>query len=392
MSNWAFVEHATNQLMRPRPGDPKHPTLWPSEASAQYEENGQTIVVGKCKRAMFFRYLIDSYAFYEKYKIWKPLVDRLETESKPVDRYMLWIWAAGEQAETYLIEQAKASGVFVAEQVPVYIKSHNISGKKDIEIFNPESRKLTIVEAKSVYGFGANEVLGTDVSRRRGLMGTPRDSNLMQIALYHWWTASLDPAYEDSRLVYIARDTGRYAEYLVRTVDENGTFHIEYRPWHPYAGAWTRVPYTINNILDTYEYIQKCVDGGTIPNRDFMQEWDEPRLALAYKRDELGKTDREKYEKVMARRAYNEWLNTIPELEDDQLLIEAHEYTGELSESIVNQLITLSNDDDKARAKVIKTLRGLKPKTELKQLEKGDWNCRFCKYSPICYDKPFQEA
>lgn len=392
MANWAFVEHATNQLKRPRPGDPKHPTLWPSEASATYMKDGEEVVVGKCRRAIFFRYLTYSYEFYDKYKVWRPLVERLKSESKPVDKYMLWIWAAGEQAEEFLIDQSKKSGIYVAEQVPVYIKSHNISGKKDIEVYNPETGKLTIVEAKSVYGFGANTVLGSEASRRKGFMGEPRESNLMQIAIYHWWTASMDDAYEESRLVYIARDTGRYAEYLVRTVDEDGTYHIEYRPWHPYAGSWKRVPYTINDILKTYTDIQKWVDGGRIPGRDFDKEWSEERLTKAYEAGELGKTDKDKYEKLAKRAEEDAWLEGFLATEDDQAMIDiANENHERFLAPVVKLLKTIQVLDpedkkyEKTCAKLVAALRAVKPKKPLAKLEKGDWQCRFCKWSPICY-------
>jgi len=392
MTKWAFVEHATNQLTRPRPGDPKHPTLWPSEASATHEKDGKEVVVGKCRRAIFFRYLVNCYKFYDKYKIWKPLVDRLMTEAKPVDKYMLWIWAAGNQAEDFLIDQSKRSGIYVSDQVPVYVKSHNISGKKDIEVHNPETGKLSIVEAKSVYGFGGNSVLGTESSRRKGLMGEPRESNLMQIAIYHWWTASLDDAYEESRLVYIARDTGRYAEYLVRTVDEDGTYHIEYRGWHPNIGPWVRVPYTINDILETYDDIQKWVDGGTIPDRDFDKEWSEERLSAAYESDELGKGDKDKYEKLAQRAQENAWLEEFLATEDDDDLIgKANVESSRFLAPVVKLLVAytdLDTEDKKykaTRGKLIAALRDVTPKKPLAPLVKGDWQCRFCKWSPICY-------
>lgn len=398
MTKWAFVEHATNQLTRPRPGDPKHPTLWPSEASATYMKDGQEIVVGKCRRAIFFRYLVYSYKFYDKYRMWKPLVDKLRAQSKPVDKYMLWIWAAGEQAEEFLIEQSKKSGIYVAEQVPVYVKSHNISGKKDIEVYNPETNKLTIVEAKSVYGFGGNSVLGSESSRRKGFMGEPRESNLMQIAIYHWWTASMDDAYEESRLVYIARDTGRYAEYLVRTVEEDETTHIEYRPWHPYSGPWKRVPYTIDNILETYLKIQEWVDNGTIPGRDFDILWSQERLDAAYEADELGKGDKEKYEKLRKREEEDAWLQKfLEETNDEQLCKIAHANQDMFLapvKKLLNQWVDMTPENakyDKVYTKLIAALRSVEPKKPLAKLEKSDWQCRFCKWSPICYSDKLNE-
>lgn len=403
MSNWAFVDHATNQLMRPRPGDSKGPTLWPSEASATYtNENGKEVTVGKCRRAIFYRYLIDSYNFDDKYKLWSPLVKQLKRDSKPVDKYMLWIWAAGDQAETFLIDQAKKSGVYISEQVPVYVKDYNISGKKDIEVINPTTQKISIVEAKSVYGFGANAVLGTESERRRGAMGTPRDSNLMQIAIYHWWSASLVDAYEESRLVYIARDTGRYSEYLVRTVTEDDTTYIEYRPWHPYKGIWTRVPYTIDDILKTYRYIQLAVDGGFVPPMDFEIKWSPKRIEQAYVDGELGKSDATKYEKAKTRKAYNEWVNSVEadlQLEDisTETLFKKHGplivmHQEDTPVAVLRAYEKYSAEfaaEDKETTAVAKAFRKsltkLKVKKELKELEKGDWQCRFCKFAPICY-------
>lgn len=397
MSDWAFIEHVTNQLQRPRPGDARHPTLWPSEASATYlNENGETVVVGKCRRAMFFRYLTDCYKFYPRYKIWRPLVEQLQTESKPVDKYMLYIWAAGNLYEDFLINQAKCSGIFVDEQVPIYVRSHNISGKKDVEVLNPITGKLSIIEAKSVYGFGGNVVLGTPAARKRGQMGEPRESNLMQIALYDWWSASMDPAYEESRLVYGARDTGRYAEYLVRTVKEEDTIYIEYKPWHPYMGEWVRSPITINSILDEYASTQQAVDGGRIPPRDYDIKWSDVRTSLAYLRGELGKTDADKYEKLAVRKEENEWISQFLAIESDSdLIIEAYSNSDKFLMPVVKLLLQYADDtseraegkSEKIRVKLVKALRAVKHKKDLAPLEKSDWQCNYCKYAPICYDK-----
>lgn len=341
-AQWAFIEHVTNSLAAPRSGDPKPPTLWPSEASAIVTIDGKEKVVGKCRRATFFRYLLDNFTFYEKYRtLWKPLVEDIKCNALPTDRYLLWIWRHGELYEEFLVEQAKISGVYIDGQVQVFIPQLNVSGKKDIEIINPNTHKRSIVEAKSVYGFGANTVLGTPGERKKGNLGEPRDSNLMQIAMYHWWSASEDDAYEDSRLVYGSRDTGRYGEYLVKTeTREDGTIEIYWKANAPNQGPWTLSPITINAILKEYQNQQLWLDAGIIPERDFDISFSEEQLAELYAADELTKTDREQYEKVIARRAEN-------------------------AERVAN---------------------GLEPKKELKQIEKGDWHCNLCQYKTICYD------
>lgn len=340
-AQWAFIEHVTDSLGAPRAGDPKPPTLWPSEASAVVEIDGKKKVVGKCRRATFFRYLLENFSFYDKYKIWKPLVEDIQCNALPTDRYLLWIWRQGELYEEFLVEQAKISGVYMGGQIQVFIPQYNLSGKKDIEVINPQTRKRSVVEAKSVYGFGANTVLGTPGDRRKGQLGEPRDANLMQIALYHWWTASEDDAYEESRLVYGSRDTGRYGEYLVKTeTQEDGTINILWKAHAPNQGPWVTSYITINAILAEYENQQKWLDSGIIPDRDFEIVFDETKLAELYAADEMTKTDREQYEKVMARRQEN----------------------------------------------IERQKEGLEPKKELKQIEKGDWHCNLCQYKKICYD------
>jgi len=335
--DWAFIEHVTNHLARPRPGDAKHPTLWPSEATASVDG----VVYGKCKRALFLRYVQDCYAFYPKYSFWQPLVERIKKEKQETDRYMLWIWAQGNLYEDYLVEQAKLSGVYLEGQVIIYIPSHNISGKEDLEVINPTTGKRSIVEAKSVYGFGGNAVLGTQGMRNKGQLGEPKDSNAMQLGLYHWWRASHDPAYEESRLVYGSRDTGRYAEFLMRTVQEDDQVKIEYKPHAPYPSQWVRLPYSVNDILDGYSYIQRAVDSGVVPPRDFEILYSEEKLADLYAKDLLPKTDKEQYEAVLARRVQNTELQA----------------------------------------------EGKKPKKELKQVERGDWQCNWCSFKTLCYDK-----
>lgn len=344
-TQWTFIEHITDSLTRPRPGDPKQPTLWPSEASAIIEKNGKQVVVGKCRRATFFRFLLENFKFYDKYKMWSPLVSDIQCKALPTDRYLLWIWRQGELYEQFCVEQAKIAGIYSSGQIPVYIPQFNVSGKEDLEAVNPISHKLSVVEIKSVYAYGADAVIGSKSDKRNGVTGTPKDNNLMQIALYHWWRASEDTAYEESRLVYGSRDTGRYGEYLVKTVtQEDGTINILYKSLVPTAGPWVASPITINSILNEFSNIQLWLDAGTIPARDFDIVYNEEQLAECFANDEFTKAEREQYEKVLARRAENRE----------------------------------------------KEVRGEKTKVELKQVNKGHWSCGFCNYKNVCYNNENQ--
>lgn len=334
MSDWAFIEHVTDYLTKPRIGDQRHPTLWPSEASAEItNEFNEKVVIGKCRRATFFRYLQDNFRFYDKYNFYSALVDEISLKKLPPDRYMRWIWKAGELYEEYLINLAKSSGVFIGEQIPIYIKSHNVSGKIDLRVINPVTHKLTDVEAKSVYGHGGNYTLGTPSARRKGQLGTPRDSNMMQIGIYNWWTSSANDSFESSRLVYGARDTGRYAEYLIHTEkDENDDLtYIYYTNNAPNQGDAVKTAITIDNILEQYASTQRHLDSGEIPERDYELAYDEDRIDLMLERGQLNKAETERHTKRQKWKA------------------------------------------------------GEHPR-KIKLIEKGDWQCRLCSFKNICYE------
>ena len=343
MSNWALIDHLTDYLQRPRMGDPRHPTLWPSEATAIItNKHGDQEVVGKCRRACWLRYAKSNFQFSPTYSHLATLLEEVSSVEIPVDRYMLWIWRAGELYEDYIISMAKTSGVYIGDQVGIYIPKHNISGKIDLTVINPENSKLSDVEVKSVYGFGANVVLGTPGQRKQGNLGTPRDSNLMQIALYHWWDASKNEQYEDSRLLYGARDTGRYAEYRVRTEEEDGVVKVFYRGESPNVTTEVESPITINSIVqDGYKFIEDHLQAGEMPDRDFDLSYDDEKLHTLNERGELSRKDSEQLNKIKDRVVEN-------------------------------------------RQRV---LDGQEPKKQYKAVEKGDWQCRFCKNKNFCYNQ-----
>jgi len=337
------MDYLTSYLQRPKLGDARHPTLWPSEASAMIEDtHGRPKVVGKCRRSTFFRYLVSNYKFYNKYNHLSLLVNDIEQKYISPDRYLLWLWAAGELYEEYIVNLSKAAGIFVETQTQVYVPEQNVSGKIDVITINPDSGKKRINEIKSVYGFGANAVLGTPYERKKGLSGTPRDSNLMQIALYHWKIAANNSNFENSALLYGSRDTGRYAEYSIWTENQDGYTIIKYQGISPKITTAIQSPITIDSILqDGYQYVINHLEAGEVPPRDYELQYTQEKINELYNDKELSKTDTEKHEKILER------------ITDNILRIEA----------------------------------GKKPLKELKPIEKGDWQCDRCSYKNVCYNE-----
>ena len=351
MSSWSLADHLANHLSRPKIGDEKPPTLWPSEASAVVVNKwGEDEVRGKCRRATYFRYAISHHAFYPEYSYLKPLVQELQDAKIPVEKYLRWIWEAGKNHEDNIIELCKASGVYITDQTRVYVPGYNISGLKDIIVINPETFKNSIVEVKSVYGFGGNRVLGSQYERRVGILPEPRDSNLMQIAIYDWHYATPRDNFEHSRLMYGDRGTGRDGEFGIRTEEIDGVTKIFYWGISPNKTKEVESPITVDSILnDGYKYVQDHLLAGIVPPRDFDAQWSEERLAAQLERDKelpkaaqkLTKKDREQLEKIEARKIENE----------------AREADGK------------------------------KPLKDLKPVTKGDFQCNYCSFKNACFNK-----
>lgn len=355
MSNWALIEHLTQYLHAPRWGDPSLPSLWPSEASAVItNEYGEQTVVGKCRRSMYFRYLSSVYSHTSKVREYMPqwsdatmlkikgLVDHLKEEQIPFTNYQHWIFRQGDLYEDYIIGQAKNSGVYIADQVPIRFTKTNISGKVDLYVINPETGKKRKTEVKSVHGFGGTAVIGTAKDHNQRRLGTPRDSNLMQIALYDYKDKESEE-FEDSSLVYGSRDDGRYAEYRIRVNPESG--EIFYRGVAPIVTTEKLSPITINSIFnDGYKYVQTHVDEVVIPPRDYDLIHPPEKLRKMYERGELSKTVSEQISKI-----------------DERIL-----------------------ENEK------RVLEGQKPKVDLKMPELGHWQCNLCSYKNVCYDKDNQ--
>ena len=348
---WSFIEHLTGHLAKPRMGDSKQPTLWPSEASAIITNQwGEEEVVGKCRRATFFRFAMANYAYDENFKHLETLIDELKAKSIPIEPYVYWLWSAGELYEEYIINMSKTSGVFIGTQIPIYMKEYNMSGKLDVVAINPETCKNTIIEAKSVYGHNGDRVLGSAFERRTGSMGVPRESNLMQIALYDWHYAKPRDDFEDSILLYGSRDTGRFAEYKVRTEKIGDDIKIFYSGQAPVTTAEIESPITVNSILDDgYAYVTNHLMAGVIPPRDFDAVYSEEKIQLLYKRDQdlprkqqrLSKKDREQIEKIEARK----------DIDADRVA------------------------------------NGKAPLKPLKKVTKGDWNCGYCRFKNVCFNE-----
>jgi len=285
---------------------------------------------------VFLRHAIDRYKFSPgTHKHLETVVLEADSVKSRPDPYLIWIWKQGEIFEEIMTENVKVLGVYIQDQVQVFYPGVNVRGKIDLVALNPVTDKKTVVEFKSVYGYNANSVLGSPAQRRKGELGTPRDSNLMQIAIYQHGYKD-NPDFEAGRLIYGSRDTGRTAEYLVE-VDSQGV--ITYQGNYPVRTRKTKAPYTMGHIFANYEFINEAIARGELPDRDFELKYSNEKILQLFAKGKLNKTETQTVQKHLNRQKENQ----------------------------------------------VRQAEGKKPLKELRLPEKGDWACDICNLKHFCY-------
>lgn len=364
------MDHLSDWLTRPRLGDDKPPSFWPSAASA-VDKDGN--VFGSCRRQQFLTYLkmLVNYSkgSDKRYEFWDYLIEDVEATLTPTSKYMHWIWEQGELFETHVLDLIKESGLFLGTQIQVYIPEFNVSGKIDAIAYNPYNQKKIICEVKSVYGYNADKVLGTDFDRKSGIAGEPRDKNLMQIALYQWHYGSKED-FDYAQLIYGDRGTGKYAVYQVDTKPDGS---INWRPINPGLGKWTAAPYTIFEILNVYKKQQEDIDAGILPPKDF---------SLIYSAEELTKLVSESF-KIIEVDNEDKELNTfdsVAEMLEKGAGVKSRKFTVKSKGKMTI---------DKATAlQFVKYIdRETNGGRKIKKPEAGNFNCIYCNNKYFCFNQ-----
>lgn len=369
MNQFSVMDHVSNWLMRPRLGDDKPPSFWPSSAAALGSDN---VVYGTCRRKIFLQYLKTVVQYSQKsdgrYDFWNSILEELKESSTSESKYMHWIWEQGNLFEDHVLDLVKESGLFVATQVQVYIPEYNVSGKIDCIAFNALTSKNIITEIKSVYGMNGDKTIGTEWERTHNQSGTPRDYNLMQLAIYQYHYA--DDSFDYGQLIYGDRGTGRYATYQVDVNKTTGA--IRYRSIDPNFLEWVTVPYTIFDVLNNYKYLQQSIDAGSIPDRDFQLVYDDATMI----------------------KMINESF-TISTLDKDDDIIEKYlsleDFIAAGKDSKIRKFLLTP----KGKTTITKTVseqfvKWLDRKTnqnkEIKKPVEGSFHCAYCNYSGFCFN------
>tara|TARA_Y100000310_G_scaffold339308_1_gene431618 strand:+ start:1602 stop:2609 length:1008 start_codon:yes stop_codon:yes gene_type:complete len=303
--------------------------LYPSEASVEYKDAwGDRVVLGTCMRQAWLRYkMMESLAKTREVDFYVNRGSKdILVKPKDFSPKTMWIFKAGDKFESLVTEQMHKSGVLVAEHkrfVKPIRHGYLLSGELDAVGKDPNTGELFGVEVKSAYGYMAEtNIIGNKTMRRNGQKGRPRDSNLLQAAIYddQW------PEMEYFKLVYILRDSMLRCEFDVSVHPHTGVISIDDVPIQEY---------TLHDVYARYATLALHIQSEEIPARDFELQYNDMRMNKQLKTGKMSKTNATAWDKYWQRKCQIE-------------------------------------DTGKGR--------------ELKRPSLGDWQCSYCNYQDFCYD------
>jgi hypothetical protein len=263
----------------------------PSEASATIQAPYGPKVLGACKRRTWYRL--------------KGIPAKGETLPYQIQRMNV-----GKQVENAFIETCKRAGVYVANNVKfrAEMKGIPIAGEMDAVLrTTPCGKEKYVAEVKSIYGYyPQKEILGKFIGTGRE-DGRPRDSYVMQIALYLYQFSRLpedDPSYLPFGAIFVAdRGDGHYGafdvwlekELKILGEDEVQSVHNIYYSSSSMGIYRTKIPYTVEDILNSYRAIQVALAIDKPLPRDFIREYNREQIEERHAAGEISANNYKKW-------------------------------------------------------------------------------------------------
>ncbi len=252
----------------------------PSEASATIQTPYGPWTKGSCKRRTWYRL---------------KKVEKVEAPSLP---HQIQRMNVGKQVENSVIEDCKREGLYVANNVPfkVLMDGVPIAGEVDaVLLTEPCIGKRYIMECKSIYGYYAQKsIFGKFIGNGKEV-GEPKDSYIMQTALYLNYFSRLDkndPSYIPFGAIFVCdRGDGHFGvfdiwleeEIKIIGEDETTTCHKIFYASPKMGIPKTLVPYTTEDIIAGYRVVQQALKTETPPARDFIREYNREEVETYYK-------------------------------------------------------------------------------------------------------------
>jgi hypothetical protein len=299
---------------------------YPSSASVSHSKHGYETVEGECLRKEWYR--------WKKYPV--PPGSRSARISRILD--------AGDMYEAMIINEIKNAGLYIADQVPIYIPEYNISGRIDVFIKDPtlappfpqrpSPEHLIGIDIKTTGGY--QKCKGKIFSTRDTPLA-PETSHVLQCLCYlHYY---MPYGIKKWQLLYLDRALGAsesnptHMSIHTITINENGNPVISNE-----SGTEIWDHFTVQDMFDRFKHLNNMVKANSLPERDYHIQYSNSRIISMYDADVFNKTQKETVTK------------------------------GIKNCGVPKQDIT---DDMDPIAQI------------------GDWQCRYCEFMELCYsDNP----
>jgi hypothetical protein len=215
------------------------------------------------------------------------------------DEESLGVWMAGDQIQDVIEGRWKQAGVFVQSELPIYLKSHNVSGRIDtiLEKEQPNgSKKKFGVEVKSKAGYYSQTSYISPNKSANPTDFRPADDHLLQSMIYMHACKTepqLQPYNIDKWLIaYILRDNYAFNYFELELTDDTYSrgagYPIIYSKVKPegFIYGW----FSVKDIFDSFEEMEKHEKAKTLPPRDFINVYSQQELQQKAADGDLGKT------------------------------------------------------------------------------------------------------
>jgi len=246
--------------------------LYPSSASIEFtDEHNDVEVHGSCLRQQYYQY--------------KGVQVVSETEAR-----IMRIRDMGDCISEMFVDDFKRAGLYVADEVSLYIPKIGVSGRFDIMIKDPYAapkgpqrphpKHLIGVEIKSIGGY--YNIKGP-IKTTRDTPLAPKIEHVLQSMIYLDYYSQY--GLKKWLIIYVDRESLAWVPHTL-TLNENGAAIIQNEQQNL---VWDHV--TMAAIEDRYQRLWHYIQNDELPPRDYVLQYSNSTILKMYTRKKLSKTD-----------------------------------------------------------------------------------------------------
>lgn len=230
--------------------------------------------------------------------------------SNAMSTYVTMTAEAGKLWETWLTDQYKQLGLYLAHSVKLYDPSNFISGEIDILHLNPLTDETEMTECKQYNG--SNYYAAMELKGSRTAAPKPKDQNLLQVFTYLLMCKSTNQNINFVNLVYIDRSCGSFAnnvQFRISLSEYQGNVYpkIEYFNSNKDVEYYTDYRITEKAVLAKNTLLDHHVDNESVPPRDFQHQYPQRIIQDMLNKKEISDTRYKKYNENPTKNPIGDW-------------------------------------------------------------------------------------